>query len=496
MMSYRALACAFLLAAATVSAQAAEPAPYVTHHKIRIAGKTIAYTATAGETVLRNLSGESIGSIFSFAYVKDGPRNEHRPVLFVFNGGPGSSSLWLHMGVIGPEHVVLDRSVNPSEVPPFGLADNPDSVLDTADIVFIDPIGTGFSKTVGKGTDADFFGVDQDAESVAQFIELWLGRNGRWNAPKFLMGESYGSERAAILPNVLMGGPTTYSGVMRGITVNGIVLLGTALGTHVEGTDAADEKLWAAALALPGYAAAAWYHYPQSRNGRSLSDVYADASRYAQTDYLAALRKAAANNLPDAERDAVVAKLTAFTHLQASDIPKTLEISDGFFRKHLVPGSDLGRYDSRYTLPDAHDGGEPVADDPAMGQYVPPFVGAFHQMLTRDLKVTRDEPYYAIRWKGLLDKWQWKRERVAPGQNAAVDLTFAMRRNPRLRVLIAAGYYDLNSPAAQAERDIEQAGLPSDRATVKLYESGHMLYIGETGKTFADDVRALIRSAQ
>ena len=490
---------AFLLGMVAMSAQAAppaEPATVVTHHKISIAGKAVAYTATAGETLIRNLAGEPIGSMYSFAYTKDGPRDNHRPVLFVFDGGPGSSSLWLHMGAVGPMHVVLDRTVNPSEVPPFSVAVNPDSLLDVADIVFIDPIGTGFSKIVGKGSEGDFYGVDQDAESVAQFIELWLDQNGRWNSPKFLMGESYGSLRAAILPNVLMGGPTTYTGVMRGITVNGIILLGTVLDLHEDTPPSDEEKLLSAALRLPGYAAAAWYHYPQARNGKSISATYADASAFAREDYLAALHKAASGNLTDAERAAITEKLAAYTHLQASDIPKDLKISDDFFRTHVVPGNGLGRYDSRYTLPNAHDGGEPVADDPAMGQYVPPFIAAFHNMLGSELNVRRDEPYYSIRWKGLLDKWQWKRARVAAGQSAAVDLAIAMRRNPRLRLLVAAGYYDLNSPAADAEHAVEKAGLPADRTAVKLYESGHMLYIGPTAKTFADDVRTLIREAQ
>jgi carboxypeptidase C (cathepsin A) len=499
-MSLRKLACAALMTAAvSFSAAAASPdvpAPVVTHHTVKIGGKTVAYTAVADDTVIRNLDGEPIGTIYSFSYIKDNPRDTRRPVLFVFDGGPGSSSLWLHMGVVGPKHVVLDRSVDPSEVPPYGLADNPDSLLDAADIVFIDPVGTGFSKFLGKGSAADFYGVDQDADTVSQFIELWLEKNGRWNSPKFILGESYGSFRACLLPNVLMGGPVTYTGVMRGIAVNGIILVGTALDLHPDREESNDEKLWSASAALPGYAAAAWYHYPQARGGKSLSEVYADATQYAKMDYLDALRKASANTLSDAERESVVAKLSAFTHLPPSDIPKNLEISGGFFAKSLVPGSDLGRYDSRYTLPDLHNGGEPVADDPAMGQYVPPFIGAFHEMLTHDLKVTRNEPYYSIRWKGLLDKWDWKRAHPAPGNSAAADLAIAMRRNPRLRVLIGAGYYDLNSPASEAAHDIEEAGLPADRAAIKLYESGHMLYIGETGKIFANDVRVLIRDAR
>jgi carboxypeptidase C (cathepsin A) len=185
------------------------PAPkrFVSHHAVTVGGQKIAYTALAAETYLYNRASEPIGSIFSFSYLKEGPADPNRPVLFVFNGGPGSSSLWLHMGVIGPRRVMLDHEVNPSNTPPFGVADNPYSLIDVADLVFIDPVGTGWSKVIGKGAAADFWGVDEDADTVSQFIELWLTEHHRWNAPKFIMGESYGSTRAAILPRALMGGP-------------------------------------------------------------------------------------------------------------------------------------------------------------------------------------------------------------------------------------------------------------------------------------------------
>jgi carboxypeptidase C (cathepsin A) len=492
---------AILFAAGPTLAATVTPIPapvqIVTHHQMKIGGQTIRYTATAGEIYLHDLSGDPTGSLFSFTYIKDGPRKPQRPVLFVFNGGPGSASLWLHMGVVGPERVVLDRAVNPSSVPPFKVSGNPDSLLDVADLVFIDPIGTGFSHAIGSGKPEDFYGVDEDANSVAQFIELWLSKYGRWNSPKILMGESYGSERAAILPRALMGGPT-YLGMMRGITVNGIVLLGTALGTHPDAPPNADEILADQALALPGFAAAAWYHNKIDRAGRSLPQFYDEASRYAHTDYLAALHKVAANTLSDDERKTVTTKLSAFTGIPASAIPKDLKLSSSAFARELLAdqGLSLGMYDSRYTLPTAHSGNEPVADDAAMGQYVPGFVSAFHEMLGRDLNVHLDRPYLAIHWRGLLDKWNWKREQVAPGQSAAVDLAIAMRRNPKLHVLVAGGYYDLNSAPAEALRDLQDAGIPQDRLTFKLYESGHMLYIGDTAKPFSDDVRALIRSAR
>jgi carboxypeptidase C (cathepsin A) len=470
------------------------PAQFVTHHQIVIRGKTLQYTAIAGDTFLTNPSGDVIGSFFSFSYIKDSPASEQRPVMFVFNGGPGSASIWLQMGVVGPKHAVLSDLINPSVVPPFKLEDNPNCLLDVADIVFIDPIGTGYSRILGKGTPKDFFGVDEDVSSVAQFMERWLDKHNRWNSPKFVMGESYGSFRAAILPRALMGGPT-YMGVMRGITLNGIVLLGTTLGQG-PGMNA-ETQLWHEALELPGEAATAWYQGKVDKNGQSLSDYFESADHYARTTYIEALRKDAAGTLDKAERDAVAQKLAAFTGLAVTDIPKNLKLQAHTFETKLLADKNLtvGAYDSRYTLPTLHSGNEPVADDPAMGQYVPGFVAAFHQMLIQDLKIDLDRPYGAIVWQGILAGWNWNRAGVPPGQSAAVDLGVAMRRDSALKVLVGAGYYDLVTSAATARHDLEEAGISNDRMTFKVYESGHMLYVGKTAGPFSDDVRALIRSA-
>ena len=478
--------------AATLSlADLPAPKRFVSRHQAVIGGAKIAYTATAGETYLTNLQGEPIASVFSFAYIKDAP-DPRRPVLFVFNGGPGSSSLWLHMGVVGPRRVALDRQVNPSNIGPFALADNPDSLLDVADLVFIDPVGTGFSRILGKGRPEDFFGVDQDADTVAQFIELWLGQNGRWTSPKYVMGESYGSTRAAVLPRALMGGPT-YTGVMRGITVNGIVLLGTSLDGAGAGSSAPE---WGPALDLPGMAATAWAHGKVDHGGRILAAFVDEVTHFAQTDYVEAQRKAQAGSLSEADRAAILVRLTAYTSLPAPAFGKDLRISKAAFAKQLLAkeGLDVGMYDSRYTLPSAHSGGEPVADDPAMGQYVPGFVAAFHQMLSQDLHVDMDRPYGAIVWRDLLSKWQWQRSGVPEGQSYAEDLAVAMRRTPRLQVLVAGGDFDLVTPPAAARHSLEAASTPQDRVRYRNYESGHMLYIGDTAPAFARDVRDLIRA--
>jgi carboxypeptidase C (cathepsin A) len=476
------------------SADVPAPRQFVTHHHTVIRGRPLAYTATAGETYITNLANEPIARFFAFSYVKDGPTDPNRPVTFVFNGGPGSSSLWLHLGVIGPRRVVLDREVNPSNTPPFGLRDNPYSPLDVTDLVFIDPVGTGFSQAVGHAKDADFFSVDADAESVARFIEQWLNQHGRWNAPKYLIGESYGSVRAALLPRALMGG-VFYGGVMRGITVNGVVLLGVTLnmGSRVAPPDGKPDPT--VGLALPSYAVTAWYHNRIDRRGRSAAQVFAEARTFATGAYAEAVFKQKAGTLTEAEKAAVAQAMAGFTGIPAASwIKADLKLSNPAFLKQLLAdqGLEAGAYDSRYTLPLAGSGGDPVADDPAMGRYTPGFIAAFNDMLHDDLKVDMPAPYKAIVWEKLNFKWDYTRSGALAGQSFATDLAVAMRRTPALRVLVASGYYDMVTPAASAESQVRLGGLPAERTTVKNYESGHMLYLGDTAESFANDVRTLI----
>lgn len=478
-----------------VAAPVSPPVRFVTRHQTTIRGQRIDYTATAGETHLTDASGEPVASLFSFAYVKSGA-DAARPVMFVFNGGPGSSSVWLHMGVVGPRRVVLDDEVNPSNVPPFGVADNPHSLLDAADLVFIDPVGTGFSRAVGSGRPEDFWGVDEDADSVAQFIELWLSENGRWNSPKFLMGESYGSVRAALLPRALMGGPT-YVGVMRGITVNGVVLLGTTLGGR-GGPPDPDRAATSAASDLTAQAAVAWAHGRTAHQDKPLSVLQAEVAAFANGVFANAMRAEAAGTLSADDRARLVAQLSAYSGLPTSAYAERLAVPSGVFARTLLAdqGLALGLYDGRYTLPLEPTGNEPVADDPAMTRYVPGFVAAFHQMLHDDLKVAMKRPYGAIVWKDLLPRWNWDRAQVTPGQSFAQDLAIAMRRNPDLHVLVASGHHDLVTTPAAARRQIEAARLPPERVTFRDYQSGHMLYLGDTAAAFSDDVRALIAAAK
>lgn len=466
------------------------PRRFITQHRTTIGGKAIAYEARAAETYIANLAGEPIASIFSFSYVVQG-NDPARPVMFIFNGGPGSSSIWLHLGAVGPRRLVLDREVDPTSVPPFGLRDNPFSVLDVADLVFIDPVGTGFSHAIGNARDRDFYSVDADADSVARFIERWLTQHGRWNSPKYLMGESYGSVRAAILPRALMGGPF-YGGTMRGITIDGVIMLGLALDYGTGGTPPQPAQ-----LSLPAMAATAWYHQRVDRADQSVAQWHAAAQDFALGEYGRILAAVDAGTLGDEDKARTAARLAQFTGLPASDwLARGLRMRTDDFLKSLLAeqGLEAGVYDSRYSLPLAGSLGDPVADDPAMGRYVPGFISAFHQLLHDDLNVEMPMPYRAITWVTLNS--EWSRERVgipsAPGYGA--ELAAAMRRNPRLRVMAASGLYDLATTATAGDVQIADARLPANRTTLHLYESGHMLYLGDSARQFADDVRRFIRA--
>lgn len=481
-------------AAAKLERPIIEPYRSVTQHQMLIGGKMVSYEAIAGDTTLRDIQGNPRASIFSFTYLRTDVPVVGRPVLFVFNGGPGSSSLWIHLGAIGPRRVVLDNDVDPSNTPPFGLEDNPNSILDVADLVFIDPVGTGFSRSVDGVDPRAFWGVDEDAESIAQFIELWLSEHGRWNAPKYVLGESYGSMRAAVLPRALMGSPI-YNGVMRGITLNGVILLGTTLGSRDTSNDTPPPPT-AAELArgLPGLAVTAAFHEMTTYSGEDAAQVYAAALRFADTEYADALSKHQTATLSPAERDVVLGKLQAFTGLTSEQIGDDLHVDAREFAKILLmsQGLEVGMYDSRYTLPLANSGGDPVADDPAMGRYVPGFVAAFNEMIRDDLDVHMDRPYAAIYWQDLLASWNWERRGVAPGQSFAVDLAWALRRTPALRLFVASGYYDLVTMPTDAYAELDDAGLPSDRVRFENYESGHMLYLGATSQAFSSDLREFI----
>ena len=483
-------------APSTPAAAAAVAAPTVTRHFGVFSGRRIAYDAIVEETLLRNAKGVPAASLSSFTYLERGAKpNPSKPVLFAFNGGPGSASIWLHLGFLGPRRVDFPDAVNPPTAAPFALADNAHSLLDVADLVFIDPVGTGFSRLLPGGQPQEFFGVTQDANAVADFIRQWLTRHGRWNSPKFLAGESYGTIRAITLAGALSGGVFPPNGSLGAINLNGIVILGPAFGAggaRLEGNDRGS------IADLPAMAATAWYHGKLSTKDKPVEATIDAARAFANDEYLKALN--AGYLLDPAERQRVAEKLGSLTGLPASAwLDANLRLGMSTFQTLLLreQGKQVGAYDSRYLLPAKATGNDPVIDDPAMGQYTPGFVAAFNHYLSSELKVTYSDRYVPIAWTDVNFKWDYgSGPGVSLPRNDATTLATAMRRNPELRVFVGVGYYDLVTTLGAAEHALAHSAIARERLSLKGYASGHMPYLGEdTATALAADLRAEVRSA-
>lgn len=448
-------------------------------------GKKMQYRVVAEDQIMRNSQGTPIGSIFSFSYLKkSAPGEAQRPVMFIFNGGPGSSSVWLHMGIIGPRMASF-RDVMPRQVPPFDVADNPHSILAVADLVFIDPVGTGFSRYWGAGSPADFYGREEDAAQTVRFINAWLRKYERWNSPKFLLGESYGTTRANLVARRLMGG--FLDGTFKGVSLNGVILLGGDgdLAKH-KGNDQFQST-------FTTFAASAWYHQRADRAGRDFDSFIADAARFAREKLIPALDKGSA--LSQAELVAVAQEHARFTGLSVPFLlSKKLRVMPSDFRVQLLAdkGLELGHYDARYVLPQASSLGDPVADDPAMGLYSAPYIGSFNHYIRDDLGIDIDEDYIVIDWVNVNLKWN---HGGADRSDAGADLAAVMRRNPDLRLMSIQGWFDLFGPVGTIEHGLAQRALPSERVTAKSYFSGHMPYVGEAGPIMARDLKAFVISA-
>lgn len=498
------LAISLVRAADSGEAATGQPAEFVTHHEITLGGKKVPFTAIAGETLLYDDSGQPVGSLFSYSYIKDRAAADQRPVVFVTGGGPGSASHFLHVGMLGPWTIALDRLaiVNgrpPRITPPFGVVENAQSVLEVADLVFVDPIGTGYSRIIGSGMVEDFWGIDVDLDSLAQSMQLWLSKYKRWESPKFFLGESYGGTRAALLPSALGGAPSE-GGYLRAIALNGVMVLVNSLGFPI-GTDGIG-PIWSAATDLPGWAATAWYHNRIDRRGRSLAEFYDEATQFALTEYADALKKEADKSLTATQRSAVIEKVTSFTGLQPSVLATKLALSREEFSRILLAdqGFDVGVYDSRFTYPHDRGGSDPVADDASLSRSFPVLTGAFLGMEGDKLKVDMSKPFAAIRWRDLLAKWDFKRKEWTAyprykGTNGQ-ELSVAMHRNSNLYAFIACGYYDLLASPAAARYVTESTGMPKDRTTLRAYEAGHEPYLDPGVRTqLLQDLREFILKA-
>ena len=446
---------------------------YVTDHTLRVGGQLVAYRATAATMLLKNDKDEAIGVLYYTAYTRSDAKDpSQRPIAFIYNGGPGSASAWLHMGAFGPRRVVTaDAAFTPP--PPYQVVDNANSLIDVTDMVFIDPIGTGFSKPVGKGTGKDFWGVDEDAKSLAQFISQYVSKNGRWSSPKYLIGESYGTTRSAVLGNRLQ---------RDGIALNGIVLISSVLDFETllfsPGHDLSYE------LYLPSYAATAVYHKviaAPSNVGAFLSDVRG----YAMSDYAAALAAGAA--LP-ADRKAQVAKqVAAYTGLSEDYLIKSdLRVPLRQFMAELQRSRGLvtGRLDSRFSGPLLDLLAENAPGDPQSNAVTGAFTAAVNAYLRGELKFDTPDRYSL--GGGNQGQWNWTREGQrgwATTTYVGDDLAQALASNPHLRIEIENGIYDLATPFFATEYTVNHVeGLSPDlrdNIILKYYDAGHMMYLYE-----------------
>lgn len=413
--------------------------------------------------------------------------DQARPVAFVFNGGPGSSSVWLHFG-IGPRRPAELDQLQPRSTPPYELADNQDSPLDVTDLVFIDPPGTGYSRVI-DGDEQSFYDSTADAIACVDFIAQWKRRHRREQAPTFLIGESYGAMRAALVAKLAAGGPFA-TGSLEAVSISGVVLVGATLAMGVAGEDAE------CATALPSLAAAAWYHGRLPGPPVSLEHHVESAREFAGGAYLVAL--AAGGRLPNSDRHAVAQRLHQLTGLPASELERAgLRLDVSSFSRQLLgeAGLQIGMYDARFTLPLMGAGADPVADDPAMGQYAPMFAGVVTSYLRDELKADYDEQYRAIEFARVNFRWDYGRgPGVLPVYNYSVELATAMRRNSRFEVLVCSGLYDLVATSGAVEHALAHAPVAWDRVTLRRYESGHMPYLGEASRAqLALDLRAFFR---
>ena len=433
-----------------------------------IGGVAMAWSATAGTLVLREDGNKPKASVFYVSYVKEGEDPATRPLTFAFNGGPGSSSVWLHLGALGPRRVATgDEGEAPH--PPGLLADNPDAWLDLTDVVCVDPVTTGFSRPA-EGEDAkQFHGVEEDIAWMSEFIRAWVSRSGRWSSPKVLVGESYGTTRVSALAHHLAE--------RHGLQVNGVMLVSPVLefGT-IRFDPGNDDPYW---LFLPTYATTAWYHQrlAPALQRRPVEEVAAQAERWARTVYLPAL--ASGDRLAPAEQEKVLKELAAWTGLAPEWLQRNrMRVGMGRFAKELLRGEGkvLGRFDSRYTGGDADQGGDGPGYDPSYAAVQGPFTAAINDYLRRELGWASEAPYEVL--TGRVHPWSY------PAQNrylsVAERLRDALIRNPRLRVLACLGLYDLATPFAALDHTVSRLALPAElRGNVQraTYRSGHMMYL-------------------
>jgi carboxypeptidase C (cathepsin A) len=475
--------------AAEKPAEKEEPA-VVTHHEIRVNGKALKYTATAGMMPIRDAKGETEAHMFFMAYTLDGvSETSRRPLMFSFNGGPGSASVWLHLGALGPRRVVMQPD-GQMPAPPYHLVDNEHTWLDQTDLVFIDPVGTGYSRAVKPELNKNFWNLRGDIRSVGEFIRLYLTRNERWTSPLFLVGESYGTTRAAGLSGYLID---------RGVAFNGIVLVSSILNFQTANFAKGNDLPYI--LYLPTYTATAWYHRKLAPDlQRDLQETLKEVAAWAETGYAEALAKG--DRLASADRQTVIDRLSRYTGLDKRYIDySNLRVPIFAFTKELLRDQKrtVGRIDSRFKGIDESAATDHPEYDPSLSAIRPPYTSTFNNYVRGELGYKMDLEYYIL-GEGITSPWEWGPSSSREGfPDTSDDLRSALTKNSYMKLFVASGYFDLATPYFATEYTLTHMGLdPKLHGNIRTaeYESGHMVYIDlKSLEKLKADVAGFLNSA-
>ena len=446
----------------------------------------VKYKAVAGTMLQKDEKGENKASVFYIAYTKEGEEsNDKRPITFCFNGGPGSSSVWLHLGIFGPKRVQI---VNEADIPPpYHLIDNQYSLLDQTDLVFIDPVSTGYSRPAPGEDVKQFHGVEEDVKSVAEFIRLFTTRNGRWDSPKFIAGESYGTTRAAGLAGYLHDEFSFY--------LNGVILVSSVLNFQTLDDEGSDLGVM---MFLPSYTATAWYHKKLAPElQKDLQATLREVETFVNSEYALALLKG--DRIDDKTRKEIAQKLSRYTALPAAYIERAnLRICMKRFAKQLLREQKrvVGRFDSRYIGIDRNACNDTTQDDPSAEAIFGLFTATFNQYIRSDLQWQKDDQY-----KILANVWPWNFGKDATNRylDVATTLGEVMAKNPHLRVFVASGYYDLATPYFATNYTFNHLGLDPtlrDHVQMSYYDAGHMMYLHQPSLVkMKNDIQSFMQNA-
>lgn len=470
-----------------------KPARFESKGEITLRGQKIPYHTVSEDTVFYDNSGKPIASMFSYSYFRSDVKDTaSRPVIFCYNGGPGSSSMYVHAGFLGTKRITYTEAPDrPSALGPFEVIDNPDCLLDVADIVFVDPVGTGYGVLLDDEKASTFFGIEEDAEALLTFIEKWIARYDRWLSPRYLVGESYGCTRSAIAAGmgVTGGKDRTYT-----LTFDGIVFIGNTV--TVGKYFGREIPVESSVIGFPTYAGINWYHNHPSN--QTVEEFVAEAKAFADNDYLLALYKG--ERLKGAEREAIVKKISYYTGMSAEYLEKRdLRIDDATFRIEVAKQQDksVARFDGRITRPrynpELVEETVGIRDDASTDRYGSYFISALNGVIFPMLGIKLDRvfiPSYAM-WDFKTKESKWNQE--SPRGTTGEQLRNAMMRTPGMRSFFANGWYDGATMIGHVYYTLDHGGLPLDRVCVKGYQSGHMIYIGEENiKELNDDIRDFI----